>query len=92
MTKELIIVGAILLVLGFLVGVLKQTWLLSGFNEKRVENKGKLAKLVGGYNGIMGIAFVAAGLASFKPIEGLFIVLVAGYVALIAYVNVKMVS
>ncbi|MGE7921305.1 DUF3784 domain-containing protein [Viridibacillus sp. NPDC093762] len=45
---NLFIIGLIFLGLGFCVGVKKMTWLLSGFNEKRVKDKTKLAHLVGG--------------------------------------------
>lgn len=92
MNNDFLIIGGILLVLGFLVGIQKKTWLLAGFNEKRVPDKNKLAALVGGYNGIMGVLFLIAGVLSFNYTEGIFMILVAGYIALIVYVNVKMVE
>lgn len=92
MSNELLIVGGILLVMGFLVGIKKQTWLLSGFNEKRVSDKKKLSLLVGGYTGIMSIVFLTAGLLSFQQPELLFAILVGGMIALLVYVNVKMVD
>lgn len=92
MNADLLIIGGILLVLGYLVGVKKKTWLLSGFNEKRVSDKNKLSLLVGGFNGIMSMLFLAAGATSFEYVQILFAILILGFVALIIYVNVKMVD
>lgn len=92
MNMDLFIVGGILLVMGFLVGIKKQTWLLAGFNEKRVEDKNKLATLVGGYTGVMGILFLIAGVISFEYIQSLFTILLIGLISLIVYVNVRMVK
>ncbi len=92
MNYELIILGGIFLILGFLIGIKKQTWLLSGFNEKRVADKNKLSILLGGYNGIMSILFLAAGVTSFQYTQILFTILIIGFVGLIVFVNVKMVE
>jgi cellobiose-specific phosphotransferase system component IIC len=92
MNINLLIVGGILLIISFLVGVKKQTWLLSGFNEKRVSNKNKLSFLAGGYMGIMSILFLAAGVMSFQHVKSLFTIMLLGFVVLIIYVNVKMVD
>lgn len=89
---DLLIVGGILLIMGFFVGIKKQTWLLAGFNEKRVMNKNKLATLVGGYTGVMGILFLIAGAISFEYIQSLFTILLIGFIGLIVYVNVRMVN
>ncbi|WP_166000609.1 DUF3784 domain-containing protein [Bacillus sp. Cs-700] len=43
----LFIIGLALLLVSYLVGVKKQTWLLAGFNEKMVENKSLLGMIVG---------------------------------------------
>jgi len=91
--QPLIIIGIILLILGYLVSVKKQTWLLSGFNEKRVPDKRKLSLLVGRYNGLVGTLFVIAGFLGFPSVETFLIPLfIAGYVILIVYVNVRMVE
>ncbi|WP_019242818.1 MULTISPECIES: DUF3784 domain-containing protein [Bacillus] len=92
MNADLLIVGGILLVLGFLVGIKKQTWLLSGFNEKRVSNKDKLAKLVGGFEGIMGVIFIIAGIFSLEYMKCLVMVLLLGMFCLVVYSNVKLVD
>lgn len=44
----LLIIGIALLLVSYLVGVKKQTWLLAGFNEKNIKNKSLLGKVVGG--------------------------------------------
>jgi len=43
----LFIIGIALLIVSYLVGVKKQTWLLAGFNEKMVDNKSLLGTIVG---------------------------------------------
>lgn len=92
MTLELVIVGAILMVLGVMVGFMKQTWLLSGFNEKRVEEKDKLARLVGFPTLAIGLIFVNAGMLGVENPSSLFAGLVVVMIALVIYVNIKMVK
>lgn len=92
MNTDFLIIGGVLLVLGYLVGIQKKTWLLAGFNEKRVTDKNKLAALAGGYTGVMGILFLIAGILSFEFVQGLFMALLVGYISLIVFVNVKMVE
>ncbi|MFS0783417.1 DUF3784 domain-containing protein [Bacillus sp. 1P06AnD] len=92
MNTDFIIIGGILLLMGFLVGVMKQTWLLTGFNEKRVSNKDKLAKLVGGFEGVMGVIFIIAGVFSVQSVTILVAILFIGLFGLIIYSNVKLVD
>ncbi|PFG12206.1 DUF3784 domain-containing protein [Bacillus sp. es.036] len=47
MDVGLFIIGVALLIVSYLVGVKKQTWLLAGFNEKMVKNKSLLGTFVG---------------------------------------------
>ncbi|MBN8192919.1 DUF3784 domain-containing protein [Bacillus sp. NTK074B] len=47
MDYGLLIIGIALLLVSFLVGVKKQTWLLAGFNEKKVKNKSLLGTITG---------------------------------------------
>ncbi|KHE72928.1 DUF3784 domain-containing protein [Halobacillus sp. BBL2006] len=47
MDTELLVIGILFLVVSFLVGVLKQTWLLSGFNEKAIKDKARLGRVSG---------------------------------------------
>ncbi|WP_226672417.1 DUF3784 domain-containing protein [Rossellomorea aquimaris] len=47
MEYGLLIIGIALLLVSYLVGVKKQTWLLAGFNEKMVKNKSLLGTITG---------------------------------------------
>jgi Domain of unknown function (DUF3784) len=47
MDYGLLIIGIALLVISYLVGVKKQTWLLAGFNEKMIKNKALLGTITG---------------------------------------------
>ncbi len=47
MNINLLVIGILLLIVSFLVGALKQTWLLAGFNEKAIRDKGRLGTVVG---------------------------------------------
>lgn len=47
MDSGLLVIGLALLLVSYLVAVKKQTWLLAGFNEKRIKNKGLLGKVAG---------------------------------------------
>lgn len=92
MTNEFWIIGLILIALGLIVGVGKQTWLLTGFNEKRVKSKTLLANLVGGFFVIMGILFVVSGIYSLLSEQILVGMLIIGLFTLIIYTNIKLVD
>ncbi|MFJ7734902.1 DUF3784 domain-containing protein [Lysinibacillus sp. NPDC097287] len=92
MDTNLLIFGVILLIIGYLVGVKKQTWLLSGFNEKRVKDKGKLARLVGGITVVLGAFIVISGVVGVKPVEYIVMFVVVVMLSLVIFVNVKMVE
>lgn len=92
MNQPFIVTAVILFVLAFLIGVKKQTWILSGFNQKRVKDQDKLAKLVGGYNLFIGIAMLIAAFIDHPNTEILFPIMIVGYVILLGYVNTKMVE
>jgi hypothetical protein len=92
MNIEFLIIGGILLMIGYLIGVKKMTGLLTGFKEKSVSDKNKLSLLAGGFIGIMGVLFLAAGIVLEQRVNGLFGILVIGYFALMTYVNVRMVA
>ncbi|MBG9546286.1 DUF3784 domain-containing protein [Cytobacillus firmus] len=92
MNQHFIVIGLILLILGYLIGVKKQTWLLSGFNQQRVSDKDKLAKLVGVYNIVMGLLLIGGGFINHPDAQILFPILLVGYVILLGYVNIKMVK
>ncbi|MCA0987494.1 DUF3784 domain-containing protein [Guptibacillus algicola] len=43
----LFVIGICMLLVSYLVAIKKQTWLLSGFNEKNIRNKSLLGTVVG---------------------------------------------
>ncbi|MFG6496426.1 DUF3784 domain-containing protein [Fictibacillus sp. UD] len=92
MNSTLIITAVILFFMAYLIGVKKQTWLLTGFNQQRVSNQDKLARLVGSYTFIMGVVMLAGAFIRQLETEVLFPVLVIGYVVLLGYVNTRMVK
>ena len=92
MNQSFIIIAIILFILAYLVGVKKQTRLLSGFNEQQVRDKDKLASLVGSFNLIMGIVMVGGAFIKHPDAQALIPIVIIGYVILIAYVNTKMVE
>lgn len=89
---NLIFIGVLLVGLAYLIGVKKMTWLLSGFNERRVKNKEKLAYILGLYNLFVGIMFLAGGFIPIINLQYGIIAVVVGYLLLIAYVNKNMVE
>ena len=92
MDVNLIVFGIVFLILGFLIGVKKQTWILSGFNEKRVKDKRKLGNLVGGTTAILGVVLFIGGITGFERAEYLLYGVMAIMLGLLVYVNVKMVE
>ncbi|MFE7062136.1 DUF3784 domain-containing protein [Sutcliffiella sp. NPDC057660] len=92
MNEHFIIIGLLLIALAFLIGVKKQTWLLAGFNQKRVKDQDKLAKLLGVYNLVMGLILLAAAFIDFTYNDLVMPVLLIGYVILLGYVNTRMVA
>ncbi|MCH7321538.1 DUF3784 domain-containing protein [Solibacillus sp. MA9] len=92
MTMDLIIMGALLLVMGFLVGVKKMTWLLAGYNQKRVKDQEKLARLVGGTFGFVGIALVICGVIGLTQVETLLPIALGILLLQVVYVNIKLVE
>ncbi|MCR8847916.1 DUF3784 domain-containing protein [Rossellomorea sp. SC111] len=47
MDYGLLIIGIALVLVSYLVGIKKQTWLLAGFNEKNIKNKSLLGTVTG---------------------------------------------
>ncbi|GAA3727422.1 DUF3784 domain-containing protein [Salinicoccus jeotgali] len=93
MNLYLIAASIVLFLVAFLIGVKKQTWLLSGFNQKRVKNQDKLSKIVGFYSLIIGIVMLAGGIINYPNSETmLFLIMAMGFIALLGYVNTKMVE
>lgn len=43
----LIVISLLFFVVAYLVGIKKQTWMLAGFNEARIRDKDRLARIAG---------------------------------------------
>ncbi|WP_455660919.1 DUF3784 domain-containing protein [Pradoshia sp.] len=65
---------------------------MSGFNEKRLRDKNKLAGMVASFNLIMGIIMVGGAFINHPDAQALIPLLVIGYVILIVYVDRRMVE
>lgn len=92
MTKELIILGSFLLLSGYLIGIKKAVWILAGYNEKRIADKDKLAKIVGLTYAILGGILLLAGIIGFPFAEPLAIAALAVIIIQIIYIQIKMVK
>lgn len=92
MTKELIILGSFLLLSGYLIGIKKAVWILAGYNEKRIADKDKLAKLVGLTYAILGGILLLSGIIGFPFAEPLAIAALAVIIIQIIYIQIKMVK
>lgn len=87
-------VGILIVILGLYVGVFKQTWILAGFNEKKVQNKDLLAKVAGFIMLVpVGIFIIITSYLQFKNQETIIAVVIITYILLfIGYVNTKLVK
>ncbi|WP_374718231.1 DUF3784 domain-containing protein [Neobacillus sp.] len=92
MDAKVVVLGVIFLVLAYLVGVKKQTYWLSGFNQHRVRDKKKLGTIVGSYSFVVAVVLIMSGFVRILPLEILMPLIVIGYLLLIVYVNAKMVE
>ncbi|MEH7109300.1 MULTISPECIES: DUF3784 domain-containing protein [Bacillaceae] len=94
MDYNLIILSLLFFFIAFLVGVKKQTWILTGFNEKRVRDKNKLAKIAGLYLFFpLGILLLISAFFDYPYKDTILpIVSVAYGLTIIIYVNEKMVE
>lgn len=91
MNTEFLIIGLMLVVLSYLVGIKKFTWLLAGYNEKRVNDKTKLAKLVGLTYFILGVIMMINGIFNIKALEYLAFLGFTIVIMEVFYVNIKLV-
>lgn len=92
METNLIIISGIFLVLGYLVGVKKMTWLLAGYNERRVEDKTKLSRLVGSTLAILGVVLLVCGFIDVSKPDYFIMAAIAIILMQIVYVNMKLVE
>ncbi|MCD5323403.1 MULTISPECIES: DUF3784 domain-containing protein [Pontibacillus] len=90
-------IGIILLLFAFMVGVKKQTWLLSGFNQHRVRDKEKLSRLVGHLDLSTGLVLILSGLltppTSIEIVMGILVpIILVAHLGMILYVQKNMVE
>lgn len=89
-----LVFGVVFIILALYIGVKKQVWILAGFNQNRVRDKDKLAKITGfGLFLPLGILFVISGLINFPYQDQILPIAGIGYGGvIIIYVNAKLVE
>lgn len=85
-SPSLFIVAILSFALAYFIGVKQYTWLLSGFNERRVPDKVKLSKIVAGVIATIGSVFTTPNVTIVIPI------IIIGHFIIAAYVNTRMVQ
>ena len=88
----LFIVAIISFALAYFIGVKQYTWLLSGFNERRVPDKVKLSKIVGLYNLIAGFIATIGSVFTTPNVTIVIPIILIGHFIIAAYVNTRMVQ
>ncbi|MEC2537461.1 DUF3784 domain-containing protein [Bacillus cereus] len=91
-SPTLFIVAIISFALAYLIGVKQYTWLLSGFNERRVPDKVKLSKIVGLYNLIAGVIATIGSVFTTPNVTIVIPIILIGHFIIAAYVNTRMVQ
>lgn len=89
---DLFIIGAIFTVLGLILVVTKTTQFLAGYNASRVENKERLATIVGITYTVLGSMMIVCSFIGFEQTE-LFVIISVGVILIqVIYVNMKLVK
>jgi hypothetical protein len=78
--------------LAYFIGVKQYTWLLSGFNERRVPDKVKLSKIVGLYNLVAGVIATIGSVFTTPNVTIVIPIIIIGHFIIAAYVNTRMVQ
>ena len=91
-SPSLFILAIISFALAYFIGVKQYTWLLSGFNERRVLDKVKLSKIVGLYNLTAGVIATISSVFLTPNVKIVFPIIIIGHVIIAAYVNTRMVN
>ncbi|ASI78758.1 DUF3784 domain-containing protein [Bacillus cereus group sp. Bc002] len=91
-SPSLFILAIISFALAYFIGVKQYTWLLSGFNERRVLDKVKLSKIVGLYNLTAGVIATIGSVFLTPNVKIAFPIIIIGHVIIAAYVNTRMVQ
>ncbi|MBJ8008538.1 MULTISPECIES: DUF3784 domain-containing protein [Bacillus cereus group] len=88
---SLFILAIISFALAYFIGVKQYTWLLSGFNERRVPDKMKLSKIVGLYNLIAGVIATISSVFTTPNVKIIIPIIVIGHFIIAIYVNTRMI-
>ena len=91
-SPSLFILAIISFALAYFIGVKQYTWLLSGFNERRVPDKVKLSKIVGLYNLIAGVIATIGSVFTTPNVTIVIPITLIGHFIIAAYVNTRMVQ
>lgn len=89
-----VVVGVLISALGLYVGIFNQTWILAGFNEKKVKNKNLLAKIAGFAMIVpIGLFIIVMSFLQFDNKETIVATALIAYILLfVTYVNMKLVN
>ncbi|EJQ38006.1 hypothetical protein IEC_02534 [Bacillus toyonensis] len=91
-SPSLFIVAILSFALAYFIGVKQYTWLLSGFNERRVPDKVKLSKIVGLYNLVAGVIATIGSVFTTSNVTIVIPIIIIGHFIIAAYVNTRMVQ
>ncbi|MES5885203.1 MULTISPECIES: DUF3784 domain-containing protein [unclassified Bacillus cereus group] len=91
-SPSLFIVAILSFALAYFIGVKQYTWLLSGFNERRVPDKVKLSKIVGLYNLIAGVIATIGSVFTTPNVTIVIPITLIGHFIIAVYVNTRMVQ
>ncbi|WIG40050.1 DUF3784 domain-containing protein [Bacillus toyonensis] len=91
-SPSLFIVAILSFALAYFIGVKLYTWLLSGFNERRVPDKVKLSKIVGLYNLVAGVIATIGSVFTTPNVTIVIPIIIIGHFIIAAYVNTRMVQ
>ncbi len=92
MDYGMLIIGLALLLVSYLVGVKKQTWLLAGFNEKMIKNKSLLGTITGGLFFLpLGLIVILNSIVDYAHKETILLIVMLGLLAVVyLYINKKL--
>lgn len=88
---SLFILAIISFALAYFIGVKQYTWLLSGFNERRVLDKVKLSKIVGLYNLFAGVIATIGSVFTTPNVKIIVPIILIGHFIIAIYVNTRMI-
>ncbi|KYD04577.1 DUF3784 domain-containing protein [Bacillus atrophaeus] len=89
----LMIISLFFFLVAYYVGIKKQTWILAGFNEARIRDKDRLARIAGCFFLNSGLFILLNSFIAFPGQEQLIPPLILAYGAgVIIYVNKKLVE